>query len=459
MNKTIQFKDLNISKELFNATKDMGFVTMTPIQSEAIPEILTGCDITGLAATGTGKTAAFAIPAIEQIDEKNTDVQVAVLCPTRELAMQVAHEINKLLKYKKKLLALAVYGGQPIHRQISALRKKPQIIVGTPGRMIDHMERGTVRISNANMIVLDEADEMLNMGFRKDIERILEVTKKGRQTILFSATMSPDILRLTKRYQKKPKIIKVAKAEQDVSKIKQSYFDVEPRKKTNVLMSLIDTYNPKLSIVFCNTKRKVDQVSKTLRAKGFAASGIHGDIRQTKRDSIMSRFRKGRVSILVATDVAARGIDVDDVEIVFNYEVPKDVESYVHRIGRTGRAGKKGKALSFVSRREFGNLRGIMRYTKTDIKKQWVPSLGEIKEITAQREQDKLEAQAEQIFGKVKQYMKNDDLAQYSQMMKRFLGQNKKHTKKSFYSSDVAAALLRILMEKKQVMICGGKSE
>ena len=459
MNHTLQFKDLHISKEVLKATEDMGFSVTTPIQSQSIPEILKGIDIIGQASTGTGKTAAFAIPAIEKIDESNSDVQVLVLCPTRELAMQVAAEINKLSKHKRRISALAVYGGEQIHRQLSALRRKPQIVVGTPGRTIDHMERGSLRISNAKMIVLDEADEMLNMGFRRDIERILEVTRDDRQTVLFSATMSKDILRLTKRYQKDPKIIRVAKAKQDVSSIKQSYFDVEPAKKANVLVKLIDTYNPKLSIVFCNTKRKVDKVSRILRDRGFSASGIHGDIRQTKRDSIMSKFRKGRLNVLVATDVAARGIDVDDVEIVFNYEIPKDVESYVHRIGRTGRAGKTGTALSFVSRREFGNLRGIMRYTKTDIKKQWVPSLGEVKKIATQRKEDKLQTEAEQIFGKVKQYVKNDDLKKYSQMMREFLGQNKKHTKKSFYSSDVAAALLKILMEENNVTLYGGKHE
>lgn len=367
------FEKLNLSENTLKAIQDMGFVEATPIQAQAIPEIIAGHDVIGQASTGTGKTAAFGLPAIEKVDGNNKSIQALVLCPTRELALQVAVEINKFLKYKKNISALAIYGGQPIARQFSALRKNPQIIIGTPGRTLDHIERKTLRLDQVKMMVLDEADEMLEMGFRKDIEKILRSVSSQRQTILFSATMSSEILQITERYQNDPKLITVFQEETEKPSVEQMYFEVEPAVKKSVLLELIKTHNPYLSIVFCNTKRKVDRVSKSLRDKGYLAESIHGDIRQAKRDKIMGRFRKGKISILVATDVAARGIDVSDVEIVFNYEIPKDVESYIHRIGRTGRAGKTGKAMSFVSHQDKDLLRDIQWFTQATITKGQVP--------------------------------------------------------------------------------------
>jgi len=460
MNK-LKFEELNISKDLLKALLSMGFKQTTPIQEQAIPEIISGRDVIGQASTGTGKTAAFGIPVIEKIDPKHKAVQVLVLCPTRELAMQVAVEINKFLKYKNNISALPIYGGQPISRQLFALARGPQIIIGTPGRTLDLVKRGALRLDQVKMVVLDEADEMLNMGFRKDIEQILKVITPERQMVLFSATMSSAILQLTKRYQKNPKIIKVAQEKLSVASVEQVYFDVEPFDKKNALVKLIDAYKPKLSIVFCNTKRKVDEVSRDLRKKGYLVAGTHGDIRQSKRDTIMSKFRRGRINILVATDVAARGIDIANVGIVFNYEIPKDVESYVHRIGRTGRAGKSGKALSLVSRREFGQLRNIMRYTKVNIISQQITSLRQkqVESLSQSKPQLKpqpkfqpkpkiasslgdehLEEKASKIFGQIKQSMNKHDLTGYSRIMAKFIGNN--HS-----SADVAAALLKMAIE------------
>ena len=385
----LKFEELNLSKELLRAVSDMGFKQMTPIQSKSIPEIILGSDVIGQASTGTGKTAAFGLPAIEKIDEKLSAVQVLVLCPTRELAIQVSSEMSKFLKYKKNISALPIYGGQPIQRQFFGLRKYPKIITGTPGRTLDHIKRGSLRLDKVKMVILDEADEMLDMGFRLDIQQILKNTPKNKQSVLFSATMSRDILNLTKNFQTNPKFIKVANEELSVNMIEKSYFDVEQSKKTELLAQLLTKYNPNLSIVFCNTKRKVDSVSSDLRAHGFCAAGIHGDIRQSKRDSIMNKFRNEQINILVATDVAARGIDVSNVEVVFNYGIPRESKSYVHRIGRTGRAGKTGRAISLVSRAEFGKLRDIMRYINANIKREKMENLPDLEFSFRDKEKSK----------------------------------------------------------------------
>ena len=374
----LKFNELNLSEEILKATESMGFETTTPIQSKAIPEVLAGKDIIGQASTGTGKTAAFGLPAIEKIDTKLNAVQVLILCPTRELAIQVSSEMNKFLRYTKNIFALPVYGGQPIQRQLFELRRGPKIIVGTPGRTMDHLERGSLRLGKVKIVVLDEADEMLDMGFREDIQEILNCTPETRQTVLFSATMSRDILDLAKRFQKNPELIKVASATMSPNMIEQSYFDVDQSRKTMLLAQLLTEHNPRLSIVFCNTKRNVDAVCNDLRDNGFCSAALHGDIRQNKRDAIMNKFRKGRVNVLVATDVAARGIDVSDIEIIFNYGIPRERESYVHRIGRTGRAGKTGKAISLVSRADFGKLRDIMRYANADIKRESAQNLPDL---------------------------------------------------------------------------------
>ncbi len=364
----LRFTELNLSNDLLKAVSNMGFETTTPIQSLTIPKIISGKDVIGRASTGTGKTAAFGLPAIEGIDEKSKAVQVLILCPTRELAIQVSSEMNKFLKYKKNVSSLPVYGGQPIQRQLFGLQRGAQVVVGTPGRTLDHIERGTLRLGNVKMVVLDEADEMLNMGFREDIQRILKGTPSNRQTVLFSATMPREVLALTKKFQRNPEMINVANEEVRTKMIEQSYFDIEASSKTRLLAQLLTEHNPRLSIVFCNTQRKVDAVCDDLRANGFFSAAIHGGIRQSKRDSIMNKFRNEKFNVLVATDVAARGIDVSNIEIIFNYGIPKETESYIHRIGRTGRAGKTGKAISLVSREERRMIHDIMYYSNTDIK-------------------------------------------------------------------------------------------
>jgi len=356
----------------------MGFSEATPIQSQSIPVLLDGRDVIGQAQTGTGKTAAFAIPAIERTDASSKNVQTMVLCPTRELAMQVADEFEKLLAHNRKIKAIPIFGGQSIDRQIQALRRGAQIVVGTPGRIMDHLDRGTLHLDECKMIILDEADEMLDMGFRDDIEAILEEIPTPRQTVFFSATMSKPILELTKKYQNKPEIIKVIKNELTVAAIDQRMFDVKEKDKTEVLERLVDLYEPKLCLVFCNTKRKVDELVADLQGQGFFAESLHGDMRQAMRTQVMNKFRQGIIQILVATDVAARGIDVDDIEMVVNYDIPLDSEYYVHRIGRTGRAGRSGFAFSFASGREMSRVRDIERYAKTTIVKDKIPALKDI---------------------------------------------------------------------------------
>lgn len=370
----LKFEDLSLSEEIKSAVMDMGFVEASPIQSEAIPYILEGRDVIGQAQTGTGKTAAFGIPTLEKVDPEIKEPQAIILCPTRELALQVSEEFKKIGKYKKGIHTVAIYGGESIDRQIKAIRRGVQIIIGTPGRIIDHLTRGTLKLDRIKMVVLDEADEMLDMGFREDIEAILEKVPDERQTIFFSATMSKPIMDLTKRYQKNPHIVKISKSELTVSTIEQLYFEVKNNYKVEAMTRLIDMYNLKLMLVFCNTKKKVDEVVEALQLKGYSAEGLHGDLRQMQRNSVMAKFRSGLVNILVATDVAARGIDVENVEAVFNLDLPQDSEYYVHRIGRTGRAGKAGKAFTFIGGREFNQLRDIITYTKSKITKGHIPT-------------------------------------------------------------------------------------
>jgi len=369
MNK-IEFKDLSLSPELAQAIEDIGYVHPSPIQEAAIPVIQSGKDIIGQAQTGTGKTAAFGIPLLETIDPKNKNIQALVMCPTRELALQVAQELKKLAAHKKGLFMLPVYGGEAIDRQIKALKRGVHVIIGTPGRILDHLERRTIKFDQIHMVVLDEADEMLNMGFREDIESILSTVPKARQTVLFSATMPKEILNLAKKFQNNPEHIKVTGTELTVTAIEQTYYEVKDRLKAELMSTLIDANQFQLMLVFCNTKRKVDEVVEEFQAKGYKVEGIHGDLRQNQRNMVMAKFRNGSINMLVASDVAARGIDVSNVDAVFNYDLPLDPEFYVHRIGRTGRAGKSGKAFSFVSGRdELGRLRDIEKYTKARIEK------------------------------------------------------------------------------------------
>lgn len=374
----ILFSSLNISEELLKAVTDMGFVSPSPIQAEAIPPILDGRDVIGQAQTGTGKTAAFGIPALELVDVQDRSVQTLILCPTRELALQVADEIRKLAKYKRGVRIEAIYGGDSIERQIRSLRNGVHIVIGTPGRVMDHMERNTLKLDNVKMMILDEADEMLDMGFREDIESILDDMPEERQTILFSATMSKPIMQITQKFQKNPVLVKVVKKELTNTNIEQVYFEVKPKAKVEVMCRLIDMYDLKLLLVFCNTKRKVDEIVEDLQIRGYQAEGLHGDLRQAQRNNVMSKFRAGTTSILVATDVAARGIDVDDVDAVINFDIPLDEEYYVHRIGRTGRAGKSGRAFSLVGRDEKYRFREIQSYTKVRVEKGVIPSFEDI---------------------------------------------------------------------------------
>jgi ATP-dependent RNA helicase DeaD len=374
----VLFSDLPLSEEIQKAVAEMGFQNASPIQAEAIPYLLQGMDIIGQAQTGTGKTAAFGIPLIEKIVPSEKSVQAIILCPTRELAVQVCEEIKKLASFKKGIFVTAVYGGDSIDRQIRALKAGTNIVVGTPGRVIDHIERRTLKLENVQTVVLDEADEMLDMGFREDIENILTNVPEERQTVLFSATMSKEIMSLTKRFQKDAKVVKVTRNEVTNSNIEQMYFDVKVGAKMEVMTRLIDFYDLKLSLIFCNQKRKVDEVVEELQAKGYSAEGLHGDMRQQSRTTTMARFRNGQVNFLVATDVAARGIDVENVDAVINFDVPLDSEYYVHRIGRTGRAGKLGRAISLSSGSERYKLRDVSNYTKVQITKGSIPTAQDI---------------------------------------------------------------------------------
>lgn len=422
------FNDLKLSREIQKAITDMGFEEATPIQSQSIPFMLEGKDVIGQAQTGTGKTAAFGIAAIEKVDPRNLAVQAVILCPTRELAIQVSEELKKLSKYKRGIEILPVYGGQPIDRQIRALRKGVQIIIGTPGRVMDHMERRTLKLDSVKMMVLDEADEMLDMGFREDIEFIMKKIPVERQTILFSATMSRAILDLTKKYQKKPQMIKLEHKEMTVPEVEQFYYEVKSQAKPEVLSRLIDINDIKLSLVFCNTKRRVDELVDILKSRGYLADGLHGDLQQRQRDIVMSKFRKKEIEILVATDVAARGIDVGDIEAVFNYDIPADDENYVHRIGRTARAGRAGRAINFVTGREVYRIRQIQQFTKSRIIAQKVPSVSDIEEIKTNL-----------LLEKVKGIIDAGHLGEYSNMVEKL-------TQEDYTSLEVASALLKVVM-------------
>ncbi|WP_101359416.1 DEAD/DEAH box helicase [Raineya orbicola] len=401
----MKFTELNLSESLLKAVADMGFTEPSPIQKEAIPLALQGKDIVGMAQTGTGKTAAFAIPSLEKINEKSKNPQVLVLCPTRELALQVSEEFEKLAKYKK-IRVVTLYGGDPIDRQIRALKAGVQVVVGTPGRIIDHLERGTFQTEHIHTVVLDEADEMLDMGFREDIEAILEEMPFERQTLLFSATMSKPILAIVQKFQNEPQIVKVIRNELTAENIEQLFYEIKATAKLEVMCRLIDFYNLQQVIVFCNTKKKSDEVALELLERGYKTEAIHGDLSQRQREKVMKQFREGAINILVATDVAARGIDVSGVDAVFNYDIPLDPEYYVHRIGRTGRAGKSGKAFTFVVGREFFRLREIQDFTKKQIKRGVVPSI-----------EDLIGIKQAQFVEKVASIAQNEDLSTFEPLL------------------------------------------
>jgi len=373
------FNDFGLSDAVVKATAGMGFEEATAIQAIAIPIALKGKDIIGQARTGTGKTAAFGIPMIEKCTPEKGGTQGLVIAPTRELAVQVAEEINTIGKFKK-IRALPIYGGQGMERQIKALKSKPQIIVATPGRLMDHMRRKLIRLGNIETVVLDEADEMLNMGFREDIETILTDVPEKRQTMLFSATMPRPIQDLARRFMRDPEMVSIKSKEMTVPNTEQFYFQVNENEKFDALCRLLDLHAPDAAIVFGRTKRRVDEIFEALVKRGYSAEAIHGDLTQAKRDSVMRKFKEGRTEILTATDVAARGLDIGTVTHVYNFDIPQDAENYVHRIGRTGRLGKRGAAATLVSRREVGHLELIEKAIKRKIPRKPVPTINEAME-------------------------------------------------------------------------------
>lgn len=419
------FEEMCLDTRIMRAIAEMGFEQPSPIQAQSIPIAVEGKDMIGQARTGTGKTASFGIPMLQRINPKDKSLQAIVLCPTRELAIQSANEIRKLAKFLHGIKVLPIYGGQEISKQIRSLKGGVQIVIGTPGRVMDHLRRHTLKPQTVDIVVLDEADEMLNMGFREDIETILGQLPEERQTMLFSATMPKPILEIAKRYLHEPEIVKMIQKELTVPKIEQYYYEVNPRKKNEVLSRLLDMYDPSLSLVFCNTKRKVDELVADLKGRGYFAEGLHGDMKQSQRDRVMNGFRNGRTDILVATDVAARGIDVDDVEAVFNYDVPQDDEYYVHRIGRTGRAGREGRAFTLVVGKEIYKLKDIQRYCKTKIRRQPIPSVNDVAAIKV----EKLLEQAGELIA-------TDGLGRMMDLLEEYLDGS------DYSATEMAAALL-----------------
>ncbi len=425
-----KFEDLAISKELLRAVQEIGFEEMTPIQAEAIPLIIEGKDIIGQAQTGTGKTLAFGLPLLDALHARVRKLQVIVLCPTRELAIQVAEELKRVLTYKKGIYVVPIYGGQPIDRQIRSLNAGAHVVIGTPGRTIDHINRGTLRLNTVKTVVLDEADEMLNMGFIDDVEIILRKIPPERQMLLFSATMPKPILELAKKYQKEPTFVKVVHRQLTVPNVEQFYFEVKESSKLDVLCRLIDVHGLKSSLVFCNMKRRVDEVTMQLEARGYLAQGLHGDMTQPQRTYAMERFRRNVTEILVATDVAARGIDVENIEAVFNYDLPQDEEYYVHRIGRTARAGKSGQAFTFVVGREIHKLRDIESYAATKITRSPIPSLTDVGEVKTSA-----------LLERVKTIIDRGGTEEYERVIDPLL-------REDYTSLDIAAALLKMVMDE-----------
>src|SRR5688500_357440 len=424
------FSELGISPEILKGIDRLGFEQASPIQADAIPVLMSGKDVVGQSQTGSGKTAAFAIPALEKVDAQKRAVQVLILCPTRELAVQVSEEMHKLAFFMKGIHALPIYGGQSYDRQIYGLKQGAQVVIGTPGRVMDHMRRGTLKLDQVKMAILDEADVMLDMGFRDDIEFILQAVPTERQTVFFSATMPKPIQDLIRKYAKDPQQVRIEQKTMTVPTVEQTYYEVDRRFKIELLTRLIDIHDLKLGIIFCNTKRMVDDLVDHLNAQGYSADRLHGDMTQGLRDRVMNKFRKSGLEFLVATDVAARGIDVDDVQVVFNYDLPYDVEDYVHRIGRTGRAARSGRAISFVAGREVFQIRNIERFTNTRIHRAKVPTPAEVEEARASAFLDKLRA-----------ILQSGDFKRQDHLVEVLL-------EEGFSSTDIASALMHQLQDQ-----------
>ena len=421
------FADLGVSPEILKAIEKIGYEEASPIQSETIPKMMAGADIVGLSQTGSGKTAAFAIPAIERVDAAQKVPQVLILCPTRELAMQVAEEVAKLALFKKGVRELPIYGGSAYDRQLRGLREGAQIIIGTPGRVMDHLERGSLRLDGIRVVVLDEADRMLDMGFRDDIETILGKAPKERQTVFFSATLPPPIQQLIRRYTQKPVNVRIEAHAMIVPAIEQVYYEVDRRSKIEVLCRIIDLQDIKYALIFCGTKMMVDELADHLAARGYSCDKLHGGISQQTRERVMAKFRRRGIEFLVATDVAARGLDVDDIEVVFNYDLPQDAEDYVHRIGRTGRAGRSGRAITFVAGREIYKMQQIERFTKARVRREKVPSAEQVEK-----------KRTSQFVESLRETLEKGEYARHDEIVDQLLGHG-------YSATDIASALIDIL--------------
>ncbi|WP_019125812.1 DEAD/DEAH box helicase [Peptoniphilus grossensis] len=427
----MRFNELNLSREVLQAIEEMGFVNPSEVQEHTIPEILDGHDLLAQAQTGTGKTASFGIPMIEKIQDNNYEtLQGLVLVPTRELARQVSEELQKLSKHKTFIKVLAIYGGADMGKQLRELKRGASIVVGTPGRIMDHMKRKTLHLSNLKFLVLDEADEMFDMGFRDDMKTIIEKTNDDRQTLFFSATFDNEIKEFSKLYQNNPKKVIIEKKELTAEKIKQYYLELNRNMKTEILNRLILIHKPKKSIIFCNTKRMVENLEEEIAQKGYKVDSLHGDMRQSSRDNVMKKFRKGTIDVLIATDVAARGLDVSDIDIVFNYDLPQQAEYYVHRIGRTARAGKKGLSFTFVTSRDYPKFREIEKYANIKMERIDLPTKGDLERESM-----------ENLFDRVsKNILKAEDNVRYSEVLNKLLAQGH-----SLY--DISASLLKMVNE------------
>lgn len=424
------FSELGIQPEILKAINEMGFEAPTSIQSRSIPIINSGRDMVGQAQTGTGKTAAFGIPALQIADKSSKIPSVIILCPTRELAIQVTGELIKLSKYDRGLSVLPVYGGQPISRQLKALKQGVQIVVGTPGRVIDHLKRGTLKLDNLKMVILDEADEMLNMGFREDLEQILSYSKGKSQTVMFSATVPKAIRNIMNKWMDNPEMIKIEGQTETAEGIDQYFMEVRDSMRTEAITRVVDMANFKLTLIFCNTKRKCDELVQDLQSRGYSSDALHGDMNQSVRDKVMGKFRRGQIDILVATDVAARGLDVDNVDVVFNYDIPNDPEYYVHRIGRTGRAGKSGLAITFTSGRKKKGIRFIEKMIRTQLKPLPMPSAREV-------QLSKMDNHINEII----ETLQSGGLRDYIEQLEPIV-------EGDFTTIEIAAALLKMKIEK-----------
>ncbi|HKK44120.1 MAG TPA: DEAD/DEAH box helicase [Balneolaceae bacterium] len=422
----LSFKELNINQSILKGLQDMGFENPTPVQAQCIPALLNKQDVVGQAQTGTGKTAAFGIPVVQHTDINAANVQTIIMCPTRELAIQVTGELIKIGKHFKELQVTPIYGGQSIGRQIKALKRGTHIVVGTPGRTIDHLRRGTLKLDHLQRVVFDEADEMLNMGFRDDMEQILSYASQPVQTIMFSATMSKGIRKIMNRYMDHPQTITIERKKITAPNIEQYVVEVRDSVRTEAICRFMDINDFKLALVFCNTKRKTEQVTRELKSRGYSTDFINGDLSQSQRDRVMAKFRSGAIDILVGTDVAARGLDIDDIEAVFNFDIPQDPEYYVHRIGRTGRAGRSGMAITFATRRKSKQLRTIEKQIKTRLNPLDLPTPADVQI-----------SRMEGLMDELVEVLEKGNLRSYIEQIEAF-------SDNRFTTIEIAAALLKM---------------